>query len=127
MSEIRAATVSNLAGTGPVTLTKQSAAKAWANLNGSGTIAFIASFNASSAVDNGTGDYDINFTNAMSSANYLRSGGAFSFSSTNIFASGPKQEAANHTASKVGLISVFQGTGSFDRTGVTVIVNGDLA
>ena len=34
MSEVRANTISAANGTGPITLTKQSAAKAWANING---------------------------------------------------------------------------------------------
>jgi hypothetical protein len=70
MSEIRAATVSNLAGTGPVTLTGQFAAKAWVNFNGTGTVAIRASGNVSSITDNGTGDYTVNFTTAMADANY---------------------------------------------------------
>jgi hypothetical protein len=46
-------------------------AKAWANLNGTGTIALRDSFNVSSVVDNGTGDYTFNFSNAMSNANFV--------------------------------------------------------
>jgi hypothetical protein len=70
MSEIRAATVSNLAGTGPVTLTGQFAAKAWVNFNGTGTVAIRQSGNVSSITDNGTGDYTINFSNAFGAADY---------------------------------------------------------
>jgi hypothetical protein len=70
MSEIRAATVSNLAGTGPVTLTGQYAAKAWVNFNGTGTVAIRQSGNVSSITDNGTGDYTVNFTTALTDANY---------------------------------------------------------
>ena len=44
MSNIRAGTISGVNGTDPVTLTKQSAAKAWVNLNGTGTIAIRDSF-----------------------------------------------------------------------------------
>jgi len=44
--------------------------KAWVNFNGSGTVAINASGNVSSITDNGTGDYTINFTNAMDDANY---------------------------------------------------------
>ena len=74
MSEIRAATVSDLAGTGPVTLTGQYAAKAWVNFNGTGTVAIRGSGNVSSITDNGTGDYTVNFTTAMPDANYAVSG-----------------------------------------------------
>jgi hypothetical protein len=70
MSEIRAATVSNLAGTGPVTLTGQYAAKAWVNFNGTGTVAIRASGNVTSITDNGTGDYTVNFSSAFVDANY---------------------------------------------------------
>ena len=46
------------------------AAKAWVNFNGTGTVAIRAQFNVSSITDNGSGDYTINFSNAMSDANY---------------------------------------------------------
>lgn len=45
-------------------------AKAWVNFNGTGTVAINASGNVTSITDNGTGDYDINFTTAMIDANY---------------------------------------------------------
>jgi hypothetical protein len=44
--------------------------RAWVNFDGTGTVAIRASFNVSSITDNGTGDYTINFTNAMTDANY---------------------------------------------------------
>ena len=50
------------------------ACKAWVNFNGTGTVAIRDSFNVSSITDNGTGDYTVNFTNAMSDANYSISG-----------------------------------------------------
>ena len=45
-------------------------AKAWVNFNGTGTVAIRDSFNVSSITDNGTGDYTVNFTTALSSASY---------------------------------------------------------
>lgn len=45
-------------------------ALAWVNFNGTGTVAIRSSYNVSSITDNGTGQYRINFTNAMSDANY---------------------------------------------------------
>lgn len=71
MSEIRANTVSNAAGTGPVTLTGQSAAKAWVNFNGEGTIAARDSFNLSSLTDLGEGRYRTTIANSMSGTNYM--------------------------------------------------------
>lgn len=44
--------------------------KAWVNFNGTGTVAIRASDNVSSITDNGTGDFTINFTTAISDANY---------------------------------------------------------
>lgn len=44
--------------------------RAWVNFNGTGTVAINASGNVTSITDNGTGDYTINFTTAMSDANY---------------------------------------------------------
>jgi hypothetical protein len=44
--------------------------RAWVNFNGTGTVAIRASFNVSSITDNGTGDYTVNFTNAMPDTNY---------------------------------------------------------
>jgi hypothetical protein len=44
--------------------------KAWVNFNGTGTVAIRASMNVSSITDNGTADYTVNFTTAISDANY---------------------------------------------------------
>ncbi len=46
--------------------------RAWVNFNGTGTVAIRASFNVSSITDNGTGDYTVNFTNAISDVNYAK-------------------------------------------------------
>jgi hypothetical protein len=45
-------------------------AKAWVNFNGIGTVAIRAQYNVSSITDNGTGNYTVNFTNALSDSNY---------------------------------------------------------
>ena len=64
MSDIRANTISDAAGTGPITLTKQKATKAHAYVSFEAEI--IGGFNFSSGVDNGTGNYTVSFTNNMS-------------------------------------------------------------
>lgn len=46
------------------------AAKAWANFNGAGTVSIRTSFNFASITDNGTGDYTLTFTTALTDANY---------------------------------------------------------
>lgn len=72
MSVIKATTLSNLAGskTVPTDTVVDGSAKAWVNFNGTGTVAIRRAFNVSSITDNGTGDYTVNFTNAMVNANY---------------------------------------------------------
>jgi hypothetical protein len=44
--------------------------RAWVNFNGTGTVAIRASGNVSSISDLGVGEYQVNFTNALSDANY---------------------------------------------------------
>lgn len=75
MSEIRANTISDAAGTGPIDLHKQSAAKSWVNFQGgyySGTGLPVVrdSFNVTSITDNASGNHTINFTNSMDSSDY---------------------------------------------------------
>jgi hypothetical protein len=62
---INSATFATVSGTAPLY-----AARAWVNFNGTGTVAIRDSGNVSSITDNGTGDYTVNFTTAMSDANY---------------------------------------------------------
>ena len=50
--------------------------RAWVNFNGTGTVAIRASFNVTSITDNGTGDYTVIFTNALSDVNYAWNGSA---------------------------------------------------
>ena len=47
---------------------QQGLAKAWLNLNGTGTIAIVQSLNIASVVDNGTGTYTATYTSSMSVA-----------------------------------------------------------
>jgi hypothetical protein len=56
----------NASGSAPVYATR-----AWCNFNGTGTVAIRASGNVSSITDNGVGIYTVNFTTAMSDANYV--------------------------------------------------------
>ena len=49
-------------------------AKAWVNLNGSGTIAARDSFNSSSLTDAGVGQYSVNFSSNLANTNYAVTG-----------------------------------------------------
>ena len=52
----------------------QGSAKAWVNFNGTGTIASRNSLNLSSLLDNGIGEYTINYVSAWSAVNYAFTG-----------------------------------------------------
>ena len=75
MSTLKVANLQNT-GSGAPTVKNSSGdeigqfAKAWVSFNGTGTIAIRDDFNVTSLTDNGTGDYAVNFDNAMSNANY---------------------------------------------------------
>ncbi len=49
-------------------------AKAWVSIDGTGTIAILASYNVSGITDNGTGDYTVTFDTDFSDTNYAMSG-----------------------------------------------------
>ena len=51
--------------------------RAWVNFNGTGTVAIRASGNVTSITDNGTGNYTVNFTTAMTDANYSATASGF--------------------------------------------------
>jgi hypothetical protein len=70
VSTLRVNNISDFSG-GSSNLNIPGTAKAWVNFNGTGTVAIRASFNVSSITDNGTGDYTVNFANAMPDANYV--------------------------------------------------------
>lgn len=88
MSEIRATTISDSAGTGPITLTKQSAAKAWTSWN-QATPGIHDSLNTSSLTDTATGKGALNWTSSFdgaltytspSNANYVSASDAYTVS-----------------------------------------------
>jgi hypothetical protein len=95
----------------------QGSAKAWVNFNGTGTVAIRASYNVSSITDNGTGRYAINFTNAMTDANY------------SVVCSGLGDPTGNRytgltsipTTTSCGVFSHYHSDGSFQDTSVMCV------
>jgi hypothetical protein len=76
---IDSAQIPTVSGTAPLYM-----CRAWVNFNGTGTVAIRASGNVTSITDNGTGDYTVNFTTAMSDANYSAVfGGKYSIGQAN--------------------------------------------
>lgn len=124
MSGIVQADVIQTAAGGPVSLTKQSAAKAWNNINQIGTQAVNGSFNVSSIADNGVGLTTTNFTSAFSDANYGISG----TSSLNRRVQGQSTtRSANQATTAFSLLNTDAGTGASDSDMVCVTMHGTLA
>ena len=122
MSEIRANTISDAAGTGPITLTGQSAAKTFVQYDQSITT-IGSSLNISSVNDNSTGNYTINFSSSYSSQNdRCCSACGISKGVANVFIGGP-----NDTSTSSGLFESINDAGTnYDSfTGMTI--HGDLA
>jgi hypothetical protein len=69
MSTLKADTLVANDGTSPVTLTKQSAPKAWINANNDALVN-NDSFNVSSVVDDNPGQIDVNYTNSFANDDY---------------------------------------------------------
>jgi hypothetical protein len=68
MSTLRADTIADAAGTGPVTLTDQYASKVYGRFDNTGGVS--ESLNVASITDDGTGLYTASYTNNMSSTTY---------------------------------------------------------
>lgn len=121
MSEIRATTISDAAGTGPIALTKQSAAKAWIECTSAAVI--DVSFNISSCVDGATtGQITHNFTNAMSSIRYAG----------NVCATATSGNIGDRFGAMSNVLTTSVDTYTFDGTARTDIrigatIHGDLA
>lgn len=126
-------TIADNAGTGPVTLTKQSAAKAWTAFNPSNNTE-KDSFNQSSRTDLGSGLSRLNFTNNMDNddfATMVQTGhtNAPVAGSTGAYLSSAHLE----TTAKVEMGYGWSGDSSgrywtlFDYQAMKAVVHGDLA
>jgi hypothetical protein len=107
---------------------KTTNALAWVNFNGTGTVAIRSSYNVSSITDNGTGDYTVNFTTALSDANYAASvtaADSVTFGSTVVFAGYPMTFTTTTVRLRVG----YSGAGAVltanDYTNINVAIFGN--
>lgn len=103
MSTVRVDNYGDRLGTGsiPAQTLLQGTAKAWLNMNGTGTIATRDSFNVSSIVDNGTGDYTENFSIAMPNANYAAVGSAITPGTSAYIVGLPHASSANQAVANL--------------------------
>jgi hypothetical protein len=109
----------NASGSAPVY-----ACRAWVNFNGTGTVAIRASGNVSSITDNGTGFYTVNFTTAMSDANYCATCDATpapdgNLTSTDIFGTNSGSFTQAPTTSSYTLYVTNRGTTAKDSAYIT--------
>ena len=114
-------------GTSPVELTKQSAAKAWANINQSGN-AVRGTLGLSGITDNAGGDVSINFSNAFDSTNNYAVNGTTgsNASSPDSYVTAPDGDRTYSTTT-VGL-NLMNFNGSInDQSVLWIAVHGDLA
>ena len=132
MSEVRADTITASNGTGPVTLTKQSAAKAFVLFDQ--TVPEIDnSFNTSSLTDTSTGNGDVNWTNAMSNATYITVTGIGYVSVSSAYNSSLSDDSASgnpRTASKFYFVATYGNSSSTvfgDNNSNQLAIFGDLA
>jgi hypothetical protein len=127
MSELRTDTITGSDGTSPVTLTKQSAYKAYIAMN-MVTDAVGESLNNSSNVDNASNNRTFNFTNNFSTATYYTSSSnyyTFSGASRN-FSAGPTTHSTG-SCSFQREDSNGSGSDETDNHGAGIGNIGDLA
>ena len=105
---------------------QQGLAKMWCIFNGTGTIAILDSINSASLTDNGTGNYQVNYTNDFSSAdNYVSAMSADENNSTNQGRIGTLQAQAASSGKVVCALASDLSTRDMQR--VHKINHGDLA
>ena len=99
-------------------------AKAWLNMNGTGTIATRDSFNIASTTDNGSGDYTGTFSNLMNNDDYVCAGegGTESGGTSHMFLC-----AHTKATSSARVTNLSDGGGAADRNIHGWMLMGDLA
>ena len=120
-------TIADKAGTGPVGLTKQSAAKSWSHSNLTSTPSIGDSVNLSSITDNGNADFTWNWSNNFNSVNYTFMGSGTWSSSGNNSGGGVLPEA-NITSSAVRARTYrLDSLGALELVDNMTTCHGDLA
>jgi hypothetical protein len=103
-------------GTGWYVVAQRGMIGAWVTLNGTGTIAILASHNVSSIVDNSTGRYTVNFVTAFQDANYcVQIGGTNSAANRSASSITTTSCQINFYENGVGYVDVNPATALFVR------------
>ena len=104
---------------------QQGVAKAWNNVNGTGTIASRDSFNISGITDNGTGDITHSFTNSMGSADTFVASGWVRVSANWGYWVGNNDSPMTSSSFRHGTLGTQDN--SYDALFATMQIQGDLA
>ena len=97
-------------GTGGISQAR--VAKAWVNFDGSGTVSIRDSYNIASVTDNGTGDWTLNYSTAMSNTSYVVFGNGanvIGVSGTVMTQTWTAEQTTPFTTSASRVISMFKG------------------
>jgi len=103
-------------------------ARAWVNFNGQNTVAINAQLNVSSITDHGTGEYSVNYTNALSDANYVFAGSCIGATSaetlyTYSFLAGASSNTNSvHSTSATRFTTPHTSNGLYDHEMVQIVV-----
>ena len=125
MSTLKVATIQDTSGNNSSTPNEvaQGRAKAWVNFDGTGTVSIDDSFNVSSITDNSTGNYTINFTNAMSNAEYAVAGTVETTNATSVVVTTFGTSGNSRTTSSVRIAASYSNN-IVDANDFSVIVFG---
>jgi hypothetical protein len=137
MSEIKVDTLTGTSTAGSIVVTgegnstttnlQQGLAKFFANFEMDGTQAITKSINASSIVDNGTGDTTISMINSMGDANYIQIGNNVHDAGSYVVHNSFGHDSPS-TSSNVIMNCCLNNTGALhDGEHQMVVVHGDLA
>ena len=128
-SELRVNTLKDASGNNSIatSFVANGSAKAWANLNGTGTIALRDNFNVSSFTDNGTGQYTCNLTSATSDANYAVATSGYNDNSLYSLLVSVHEAAVPTTTTYRLACQQINTTTVYDAARVHSLVMGDLA
>jgi len=89
-------------------------ARVWVNFNGTGTIAIRNSGNVSSLTDNGTGDYTVNFTTALSASTYCITAHTNHVTNTSNTRGFLQSKTTNRTTTSIRVVCVGDGGSILD-------------
>ena len=123
MSTLTVSNISDATTTVGTSYVVNGSAKAWGFFNGLGTPAFYDSLNMSSITDHAVGQYDLNVTNAFSSANHSDIGTTANGFMVTHNSTGP----ALGSASSLNCGSITSSGTYFDSTYCSALGQGDLA